>query len=103
MQSGGGLMVAGLGLSALGGVMMLVSSVEYERVAEAEGSTDQVAAVYAGAMGMLGAGGAMAAVGVPIFVKARVDLSKLDGFARSLAARPVPRLELMAQGVGLRF
>jgi tetratricopeptide (TPR) repeat protein len=103
MQSGGGLMAAGLGLSALGGVMMLVSSVEYARVAEAEGSTDQAAAAYAGAMGMLGAGGAMAAVGVPIFVKARVDLSKLDGFARSLAARPVPRLELMAQGVALRF
>ena len=103
MQSGGGLMAAGLGLSAVGGVMMLLSSVEYARAAEAEESTDQAAAAYAGAMGMLGAGGAMAAVGIPIFVKARVDLSKLDGFARSLAARPAPRLELMAQGVGLRF
>jgi hypothetical protein len=102
-QVGVALMAGGLGLSALGGVLMAASSVDYAQSVLDEQPTDQAAAVYAGAMGMLGAGGAVTAVGVPLFVAARVDLKKLDSLERSLAARPAPRLELMAQGLRLRF
>lgn len=102
-QLGLSVMAGGMGLSALGGILMAVSSTQYAQAIVAGDPTDQSAAVYAGAMGMLGAGGAVTAVGVPLFVMARVDLKKLDSLERSLAVRPAPRLELMAQGLRFRF
>lgn len=102
-QAGVGLMAGGLGLSGLGGILMAVGSANYAQAILDQESTAQSAAVYASALGMLGAGGAMAGVGIPIFVRARLDLKELDSLERSLAVRPAPRLELMAQGLRLRF
>jgi hypothetical protein len=100
---GGALMGAGLGLAAFGGILMATSSVEYARLAEEDSPTDQAAALYAASMAMLASGGALSAVGIPLLAKAESDLRKLAGLERSLAARPAPRLELMASGIRLRF
>ena len=103
IQIGGGLMVSGLGLASFGGVMMGLSASQYTVLAEEGEPTDQATAVYAGSMGMVGAGVALVAVGVPVFIKAQLDSKKLSRVETGLATRPRPRLELMAQGVGLRF
>ena len=103
IQIGGGLMASGLGLASFGGVMMGLSAGQYSVLAEEGEPTDQATAVYAGSMGMVGAGLAIAAVGVPVFIKAQLDSKKLGRVETGLATRPRPRLELMAQGVGLRF
>jgi len=102
-QVGAGLTGAGLGLAAIGGILMGVSSAQYASLAAAEEPTDQAAAVYAASMGMLGSGVAITAVGIPILVKSRTDLKALNRLEKSLALRPAPRLELLAQGLRLRF
>jgi tetratricopeptide (TPR) repeat protein len=103
IQIGGGLMVSGLGLASFGGVMMGLSASQYSVLAEEGEPTDQATAIYAGSMGMVGAGLALAAVGVPVFIKAQLDSKKLSRVEAGVAVRPQPRLELMAQGIGLRF
>ena len=103
IQIGGGLMVSGMSLASFGGVMMGLSASQYSVLAEEGEPTDQATAVYAGSMGMVGAGLAIAAVGVPVFIKAQLDSKRLSRLEAGVAARPQPRLELMAQGIGLRF
>ena len=99
---GTSLLAGGAGLSTVGAVLMVSSSAEFENRVDAGESTVQVAAIYAGGLGMVGSGIAMAIVGLPITLDGVLKLRKLSP-SKEVAQGPPAQLELGAEGLTLRF
>ena len=98
-----GLMIGGLALAGTAGVLMGASAAEYSRLVSEGQVADQMTATYGAGIGMLGAGLANTALGLPLVLTAQRGLSQVKSAEARLAARPSPRLETRGLGLALSW